>query len=88
MNLSDFRKIIKEELQYGNKRTAYMCMINNKVLGGMCLNEQEAILNCKNIIADIDLNKVDYELNVVVYQNDIKVLTTEDVLNKIKYEVQ
>lgn len=88
MRLSDFRRIIKNELQYGNKKVAYMCTIDGEVNGGMCSDEKEALIKCKDILNGLNLKKNNnYEFNVVVYDNDVKLLDTYDVLNKIKREL-
>lgn len=87
MRLSDFRQIIKNELQYGSKKVAYMCSIEGDINGGMCFDENEALLKCRDILKGLRLKDNNYEFNIVVYDNDVKVLDTHDVLNKIKFEL-
>lgn len=84
MRLSEFRTMIKNELQDGERRIAYMCLKDNNVIGGMCYTENEALLECKNIIKKINLEE-GYEFNIAVYNEDVKVFNTTDILNKIRY---
>lgn len=87
MKLSDFRQIIKNELQYGDKKVAYMCSIEGNIDGGMCFSENEAFSRCKDILNKLKLNNNNYEFNVIVYDGEVKLFDTYDVLNKIKEEL-
>lgn len=87
MKLSEFKEIIKKELQYGVKRVAYMCSIDGYIDGGMCHNESEALLKCKDMFKKYRLEKDNYEFNIVVYNEDVKLLDTQDVIRKIKCEL-
>lgn len=87
MKLSDFRQIIKNELQYGSKKVAYMCSVGGDIDGGMCFDENEALTKCKDILDKLIVKDDKYEFNIVIYNNDVKVLDTHDILNKIKLEL-
>lgn len=86
MKLSEFRQIIKHELQYGIKKVAYMCSINGEIDGGMCFTEVEALSRCKDIFKNCNLKYRDCQFNIVVYGEDVKFYDTHDVVNKIKNE--
>lgn len=80
MTLAEFRTKIKNELQHGDKKVAFMHIKNEVVDGNMCYTKEEALTKCREIVNSPEFGEGS-ELSIAIYNDsNIEVLGNSEVL--------
>lgn len=85
MTVVEFNKMVRNELENGDKRVVYLCKKNKDIFGGMCDSKELALIKCHNFYKESWFDD-DCELNILIYgEDDIEVLGRNEILLQLNF---
>lgn len=80
MTVLEFNKMVRTELEHGDKRVVYLCKKGKDIFGGMCDSKEMAFIKCHGFCKESWFND-ECELNILIYgDDDIEVLGKNEIL--------
>lgn len=85
MTVVEFNKMVRTELESGDKRVVYLCKKDKNIVGGMCESKELALIKCHGFYKESWFDD-DCELNILIYGDDnIEVLGKNEILLQLNF---